>query len=377
MRRKVFIGFVILIILVGVVVYLTIFRPNPNPPSLSRNMQEQSSSSTKTYEQIEVLIENLEVPWGIAFLPDGRMLVTERPGRVQLVNENEIIEIGSMSEVKTTGESGLHGITVDPDFTSNNFVYLYYTYSSNGSDTLNKVVRFRLENNSLVEDQILIDKIPGAIFHDGGRIKFGPDGYLYITTGDARQPSLAQDKNSLAGKILRLTRDGGVPFDNPFGNPVYSYGHRNPQGIAWDSAGQLWETEHGPSGTWPDCCQDEVNMIVKGGNYGWPDSVGEKVLSGTMGPVIQSNRDIWAPASLAYMNGKFYFTGLRPVTLYSFDPTSPAETLQKHFEGEYGRLRDAVFYEGGLFFSTSNRDGRGVPGATDDRIIRIDEAYFN
>lgn len=347
----------------------------------------EKTKPAKMYEQTETIVENLEVPWGMAFLPDGRMLITERPGRVQIADGTSIIQISDIKEVKTTGESGMHGIAVDPDFDTNNFVYVYYTYSSDGSNTLNKVIRYKLVNTSLVEDKVIIDAIPGAIFHDGGRIKFGPDGYLYITTGDARVPSLAQDKNSLAGKILRVTRDGKIPSDNPFapsgaqgkpiGDPrVYSYGHRNPQGIAWDDQGQLWETEHGPSGTWPDCCQDEVNIITKGGNYGWPDSVGDKVTPGTIKPVIHSGKEIWAPAGMEFINGRFYFVGLLSKVLYSFDSSNPSGTLKTYLKDEYGRLRNAVFYKGGLFISTSNRDGRGIPGQTDDRIIRIDERYF-
>lgn len=349
--------------------YYFFFRPNPNPPAIP--LGSQNNVSTKKYDDIEITVENLEVPWDMAFLPNGSFLVTERPGRVQLVSENSVIQIANISEVKRNGESGLHGVTIDPEFDSNKFVYLYYTYSSNGQNTLNKVVRYRFENNSLIEDRVIIDEIPGAIFHDGGRIRFGPDNYLYVTTGDAREPSLAQDRNSLAGKILRLTRNGEVPPDNPFESPVYSYGHRNPQGIVWDDSGQLWATEHGES------AHDEVNRIRAGGNYGWPEIEGSETRNGMITPVLESGSDTWAPAGMDFLNGKLYFVGLRGAALYSFEPGNPSETFEKMYEGEYGRLRNAVFYENGLYVSTSNRDGRGVPQGADDKIIRLDSIELN
>jgi glucose/arabinose dehydrogenase len=294
---------------------------------------------------------------------------------VRLINQRgelqsePVITIGS---VKQVGEGGLHGITLHPSFASNNFIYLYYTFAGSGNATLNRVVRYVYESGKLSDEKIIVDAIPGASNHDGGRIKFGPDGYLYITTGDAQNPSSAQNKDSLSGKILRVTDDGSPAPGNPFNNRVYSYGHRNPQGIAWDKDGNLWATEHGPSGIWPNCCQDEFNRIVMGNNYGWPDSVGDTVKEGTIGPVLHSGREIWAPAGLAYLNGKFYFAGLRGSALYEVAGATTFPALITHFKSEYGRLREVIAGpDGMLYVTTSNRDGRGIPKSGDDIILRI------
>ncbi|MDD5082322.1 MAG: PQQ-dependent sugar dehydrogenase, partial [Dehalococcoidales bacterium] len=213
------------------------------------------------------LAQNLEIPWALDFLPDGSLIFTERPGRIRLIDAQDgllLQPLLTIDEVTPRGEGGLLGIAVHPDFSGNHFIYVYYTYQA-GAGLANRVVRFRMENGTLNDKQVIIDGIPAASNHDGGRIKFGPDGRLYVTTGDASVAELAQDKSSLAGKILRITDDGRIPADNPFsGSPVYSYGHRNPEGIAWDAQGRLWATEHGSSAT------DELNLIQPGHNYGWP-----------------------------------------------------------------------------------------------------------
>ena len=202
------------------------------------------------------------------------------------------------------------------------------------------------------EDKIIVDRIPGAPNHDGGRIKFGPDNFLYITTGDAQEPSLAQDRNSLAGKILRVTRDGDPVPDNLFGTRIYSYGHRNPQGITWDNQGRLWETEHGSSAT------DELNLITPGKNYGWPEIRGDQTRAGMVSPVIQSGSQTWAPGGVAFLNGSIFFAGLRGSALYEYKINE--KRLVEHFKNEYGRLRDVVVGpDNMLYVTTSNRDGRG------------------
>lgn len=325
---------------------------------------------------IEVIAQNLEIPWGMAFLPDKSMLFTERPGRVRIIDkEGNLLSspVATINDVKHIGEGGLLGIAIHPDFANNKFVYLYYTYSNSGDNTINKVSRFRLEDGKLVNEQVVVDSIPGAANHNGGRIKFGPDNYLYITTGDAGNPSQAQDKNSLAGKILRVTDDGKPAPGNPFNNLVYSYGHRNPQGLAWEGD-KLWATEHGPSAL------DELNIIGMGVNYGWPEITGDQNRTGMAKPFIQSGEKTWAPSGAAVLDNTLYFGGLRGQALYAFDVRLKFATviitdqmIKKLFSGNFGRIREVVAGpDNSLYISTSNRDGRGKAGDDDDKIIRID-----
>lgn len=313
---------------------------------------------------VEVLAENLDTPWAVGFLPDGKLLVTERPGNLRVINQGgtQSIRIEGVVEV---GEGGLLGLAVDPEYSLNNNIYLYFTYFGGGERTLNRVVKYKLENNSLSERIVLVDNIPGAKNHNGGRIKFGPDGYLYITTGDASNPSLSQDKNSLAGKILRITKDGKPAPGNPFNNLTYSFGHRNPQGLAWDNTGRLWETEHGPNAL------DEVNLIEIGKNYGWPLVTGGQQRLGLEKPLINSGSDTWAPAGAAFMGSKLFFGGLKGEALYILDTNNL--TLEQRFKGEFGRIREVVLGpDGKLYIATSNKDGRGNPSEGDDKVVKID-----
>lgn len=313
--------------------------------------------------------KGLEIPWSLDFLPDGSLIFTERPGRVKLINAGGGTEPETLlviNEVEHFGEGGLLGIELHPDFASNSFVYVYYTYGMNG-ELANKVVRFTKKDKSLVEPLTIIDGIPGSSIHNGGRIKFGPDGLLYITAGDASISSLAQDTNSLAGKILRLNDDGRIPESNPFPeSPIYSYGHRNPQGLVWNDEGRLFATEHGSS------ARDEVNIIDAGKNYGWPTIRGEETAEGLENPLIHSGEDTWAPSGVAYLDGSLYFGGLRGQSLYEVPLYEETITINHHLQGNFGRLRDVVVGpDGFLYILTNNRDGRGIPSAEDDQIIRI------
>jgi glucose/arabinose dehydrogenase len=277
------------------------------------------------------------------------------------------------------------GLAVDPQFAKNRFIYVAYTYRSGSFAMRNRLVRLRedLKSGQGVVDKILIDNVPGANNHDGGRVKFGPDGKLYWTTGDAQTTGLSQDLKSLAGKILRLNTDGSIPTDNPFPNSyVYSYGHRNPQGLAWQpGSGRLFATEHGPSG-FQGCCRDEVNLIEAGKNYGWPLTSGDDNRPDMVAPLIHAGTsETWAPAGAAFVTrgewaGSLLFTGLRGQTLYrlQFAPGTAhlSGKIERHFHRQFGRLRDVV--EGpdqALYILTSNRDGRGTPTPDDDRILRL------
>ncbi len=308
----------------------------------------------------EVLAENLDTPWAIGFLPDGGIIFTERHGRVSILNNGEIKDAASIN-VSEVSESGLLGIAVDPEFYINNFVYVYYNYEKG-----NRVSRFILKDR-LEEEFVLLDNIPNARFHDGGRLKFGPDGKLYITTGDATVPSSAQDINSLAGKILRMNKEGTVPEDNPFGNYVYSYGHRNPQGLAWHPISkQLFASEHGPTRN------DEINIIIKGKNYGWPIEECDKS-SVYIKPLRCYAEFTLAPSGIVFYNNDLYVAGLRGAQLRKIVLDKDYKTILEEEElfSELGRIRDVVEHDGYLYIATSNRDGRGIPKINDDRIIRI------
>ena len=323
---------------------------------------------------VEAVVENLTIPWDIAFVGNGEILVTERPGTLLKIGADSTrIEIEGVEHI---GEGGLLGIALHPNFQVTKWVYLYLTTESADGLT-NRVERYRLVGNELTEKTAILGDIPGARYHDGGRIAFGPDGMLYITTGDATREANAQNKNSLAGKILRINADGSVPTDNPFGNEIYSYGHRNPQGLTWDENGNLWSTEHGRSGALSGL--DELNPITRGGNYGWPDSEGDTVLPGTLSPVLHSGPGTtWAPASALYWDGSIFFGGLRGETLYEavLDGTEIIE-LREHFAGDFGRIRTVTLGPDGMFYiTTSNRDGRGEPTEGDDKIIRVNPSQF-
>jgi glucose/arabinose dehydrogenase len=340
-------------------------------------------------ENVQLIAAGLEVPWAVAQAPDGRLFVTERPGRVRIVR----LGGGGLqaqpwanvpARANPDAERGLLGIALDPDFARNGFVYLYYSYAGPGGVTLNRLVRMRDNNGIGTDETILVDNIPGSANHDGGRIAFGPDGKLYVATGDGEQQNRAQDRSSLGGKILRLEKDGTAPADNPIASsPVYSLGHRNGQGLAFhpDTA-VLYQTEHGPSGFFPACCQDEVNRIEAGANYGWP------IVTGTPGdqrfrdPILSSGAvDTWAPSGAAFatrpgpLRGSLLFANLRSQHLHRIVLTPDGRGVafeERLLVNQYGRLRDIYEISTGEFLLlTSNRDGRGRPRDDDDRVLLV------
>lgn len=337
------------------------FEPTP---STIANGEERGWSEPTT------IASNLYTPWSLALLPQGDILVSERDGKVQRIGQNG--RAYPISGVTETSEGGLLGLALHPDFATNKRLYLYYTTSDSGRLT-NQVVMYALQNDTLKRQRTILENIPAASNHNGGGIAFGPDQKLYVTTGDANLRNEAQSTTSLAGKILRLNDDGSTPADNPFGNLVWSYGHRNPQGIAWDTQGGMWSVEHGPSGEWKGRGKDELNYIVKGGNYGWPVIAGSESQEGMHRPVAQSgNNETWAPGAMTYLEGSLFFSGLRGETLYEAKINSTSSvTLGRHFAQKFGRLRAVVAKDSTLYFSTSNRDGRGSVRENDDKILRF------
>jgi glucose/arabinose dehydrogenase len=313
-----------------------------------------------------VVARDLQVPWGIAFLPDGSALVTERDratirrihpsGRVSLV--------GSVSGVAPTSEGGLLGIAVSPDYPRDHRIYVYFT-----TDRDNRLVTMTYERGRLGPQRPLLTGVPFGAIHDGGRLAFGPDGKLYISTGETGDEQLAQDPGTPAGKILRLNPDGSVPADNPDpDSPVWTSGHRNVQGLAFDDADRLWATEFG-SEIW-----DELNRIEKGLNYGWPAAEGDSNLQGYTDPLVQWRPDNASPSGLAYAAGSLWAASLNGERLWQI-PVTPGGGVRNPrplLVGDYGRLRAVVTApDGSLWVGTSNHDGRGSPAPTDDRILRI------
>ncbi len=305
----------------------------------------------------ETVASGLTTPWSVA-VTDGTALVSERDtGIVREVVDGELRRVGEVPGVAARGEGGLLGIAVDADH--------LYAYVTTGDG--NRVLRFPLEGEAgsfgLGSAEVVVEGIPAANIHNGGRLAFGPDGMLYITTGDAAQPDLAQDPRSLAGKILRVTGDGVVPDDNPFpGSPVWSLGHRNPQGIGWDATGTMFSSEFGQD-TW-----DELNIIEPGANYGWPEVEGIGGDDRYVDPVQQWAPSEASPSGLAVIEGTVFVANLRGERLRAIPVADPA-TATEYYAGEFGRLRDAVSGpDGELWIVTSNTD-RGAGG--DDRVLRV------
>jgi glucose/arabinose dehydrogenase len=346
------------------------------PAEDTSNTELESTTPNDGPVEVEtsVVATGLEAPWDLVFTPDGEALVTERDsGRLLSVDASGDVEELQSLPAGGVGEGGLLGLALSPDYERDGLMYAYY---STGTD--NRVVRFREGE----EPEPVLTGIPVNSFHNGGRLAFGPDGNLYVGTGDAGDRPSSQDTNSLAGKILRLTPEGEVPEDNPFsGNLLYSYGHRNVQGLAWDANGQLYASEFGQD------TYDEVNRIVPGGNYGWPEVEGEGGEgSGYVDPVATffptseaspSGVEILKGGAIPQWEGDFFMAALRGQRLYRLDLDESGAVVgqEELLQGEAGRLRHVVQApDGSLWILTSNRDGRGNPVPDDDRIIRLGPA---
>lgn len=309
------------------------------------------------------VVSGLATPWGLDFLPDGTAVVTERDTRrVLVIEDGKAREIGKLSQARPQQEAGLLGVVVSPDFTTDQTLFFYLTTASD-----NRIVRATYADSRLGTTTPIVTGIPKASFHDGGRLAFGPDGFLYASTGDAGEGHLAQDPDSLAGKILRMTADGKPAPGNPSGGLVFSLGHRNVQGLAFDQDDQLWASEFG------DKAFDELNRIVPGANYGWPEFEGKGGTEGMTDPQVVWKTGEASPSGLAYLEGHLWMASLKGERLWRVTVSDgKASDPTDFFVGKYGRLRTVVVApNGSLWLTTSNRDGRGDPADADDRILEI------
>ena len=317
-------------------------------------------------EVVGTVATGLEVPWGVAFLPDGDAVVTERDSaRVLTISgpEHTVTEVGSIGEAAPQGEGGLLGVAVSPAYDTDHTLYFYV---SAGSD--NRIVTARLENGRLGQTTPILTGIPLGSIHDGGRLAFGPDGMLYASTGETGDGALAQDRDSLGGKILRLTPEGEPAPGNPFDTEVWSFGHRNVQGLAF-VGDQLWASEFGQN------TFDELNRIDAGANYGWPEFEGTGGAGeGYTDPQATWGTDVASPSGLAALDGALWMGALRGNRLWKIpvDADQAAGQPEAYFVGEYGRMRTVVVApDGNLWVTTSNRDGRGDPSDEDDQILLV------
>lgn len=349
----------------------------PRPPEVF--LRDGNSVSVESW------VDDLEIPWSLVFLGDGRALVTERDGRIRLIRDGELQKKPYLElDAAHVGEGGMMGLAVHPDFPRTPSIYVMYTYET-GDDLFNRVEMVRDEGDTGSAAKVIIDDIPGGSNHDGGRLAFGPDNMLYITTGDAGEARLAQDLESTAGKILRVSPDGEIPDDNPFEeSPVYSYGHRNSQGLAWHpETGVMFASEHGPSGSGGLFAHDEINIIEKGKNYGWPEVIGKAGKKEYVDPIVVWPDEAVPPGGLVFRGGDLYLATLGSqalvrIELKENDGSYVAQRIERWFaneggESRYGRLRDVVVGpDGALYVLTSNRDGRGNPRDGDDHIYRLE-----
>lgn len=329
--------------------------------------------------KLEAILKNLEVPWGMGYLPNGDFIFCQRQGKIGLLKhgKKEFTTIMFRPVLPNT-EGGLLGLAIDPDFNNSHCIFIYETTDSN------RVVRLKYENETLTDDKIILHGIPSAGNHDGGALRFGPDGFLYVGTGDALNPPSAQNLNSYGGKILRIDKDGNAAPGNPFNSRIWSYGHRNVQGFDWDNKGLMIATEHGPSGEFGWCCHDEINLIQPGKNYGWPLALGGTESDSLTLPIYNTGMDTWAPSGCWFIRGSawgnwennFIIGALRGqrlirVTL-SEDGTSLLsinDTLYKQFQ----RIRNVIQApDGSIIFTTSNVGTNSPPPlAGDDKIFRL------
>ncbi|MEV6836525.1 PQQ-dependent sugar dehydrogenase [Streptomyces sp. NPDC051133] len=334
---------------------------------------ESAPPAKGSVKVLRTVADGLRTPWGLAPLPGGGLLVSSRnDGTITRIDEKtgRKTELGTVSGVSPGGEGGLLGIALSPDYASDHMIYAYFTSASD-----NRIVRMLYDEHKPAGEQLgapdtVFKGIPKGVIHNGGRIAFGPDGMLYAGTGESGARGLAQDKKSLGGKILRLTPEGDPAPGNPFpDSPVYSYGHRNVQGLAWDGRQRLFASEFGQD-TW-----DELNAIKPGGDYGWPDAEGKTSDARFQNPVAQWHTDDASPSGIAYVKGVIWMAGLKGQRLWRIPlkGTEASAAPQAFLTGTYGRLRTVVAAGGDkAWLVTSNTDGRGRPKTGDDRVLEVE-----
>jgi glucose/arabinose dehydrogenase len=370
--------------LIGVLVVgsLIFLLTNGEDKKEKKQAQENTNQEQKTNnpDAVQVFEESIEVvatddgninanklfiPWTIN--KDGSTFyLSQRDGTIVAIDgEFGLVDVQAVEleeEIFQKGEAGFLGFTLAPDFEASKRAFAYYTYDKDGEIT-NRIVTLLLEGSTWKEENVVLDNIPGGEKDTGGRIAIGPDEKLYATTGDVGKNDLAQDLDSLAGKILRMELNGDIPTDNPFDDSyVFSYGHRNSQGIAWDEQGNMYNSEHGEDG------HDEINVIKAGKNYGWPVIQGDEKEDDMESPLVHSGDSTWAPSGIAFKDGKLYIASLAGKKIFTYDVATEALA---DFYDKAGRLRDVYVDEDALFVITSNHDNRGKPTEKDDRLIHI------
>lgn len=329
----------------------------------NRLESEENHAIDAMNSSIEIIADQLQTPWSIQKSGDV-FYIAERPGSIVKIAEGGVDrqQIILKKELSTAPEAGMLGFVLAPNFPTSQVAYAYYTYVEE-EEQFNRIVTLTFNDNKWLEQNLIMDRIKSGTYHHGGRLKIGPDGKLYATVGDATQPSLAQDVEALEGKILRINLDGTILNDNPFPQSyIYSYGHRNPQGLTWSNDGTMYASEHGNAGN------DEINIIEKGKNYGWPLIEGMEKEQGMITPLFTSGSSItWAPSGIAIVNDQLYVAALRGTAVLAFDINK-----NKHNEllSEFGRIRDVFVDEKFLYFISNNTDGRGNPQPQDDKLYR-------
>ena len=339
--------------------------PTPSDSTPAPTDPTRSGRDGGPPEVVETIATGLEAPWGLDFFDDGDAIVTERDSRrvLRVGADGEITELGTIDAAAPRVEAGLLGVALSPGFERDNTAYFYVSTAED-----NRVLRAEIDGDRLGEPKPILTGIPLGQIHDGGRLEFGPDGFLYVSTGETGDGGLAQDRDSLAGKILRITPDGDPAPGNPFDTEIWSWGHRNIQGLAFDDEDRLWASEFGANAF------DELNLIASGDNYGWPDVEGEGGDPEYVDPQLTWSTDEASPSGLAYADGHLWMAALQGERLWRVEVgQNRAKNPKGFFVGDYGRMRTiAVAPDGRLWVMTSNRDGRGDPTKDDDRILLVE-----